>query len=66
MKLFLLVLPGLILFNPFINADVWTNLSEYQLGKGGDATVVTEIDKIIITTKPSEMGSVEDLSLIHI
>ena len=60
MKLFLLVLPGLILFNPFINADVWTNLSEYQLGKGGDATVITEIDKIIITTNPSEMGSVED------
>ena len=60
MKLFLLVLPGLILFNPFINADVWTNLSEYQLGKGGDATVVAEIDKIIITTNPSEMGSVED------
>lgn len=60
MKLFLLVLPGLILFNPFISADVWTNLSEYQLGKGGDATVVAEIDKIIITTNPSEMGSVED------
>ena len=60
MKLFLLVLHGLILFNPFINADVWTNLSEYQLGKGGDATVVTEIDNIIITTNPGEMGSVED------
>jgi hypothetical protein len=60
MKLFLLVLYGLILFNPFINADVWINLSEYQLGKGGDATVVTEIDNIIIMTNPSEMGSVED------
>lgn len=63
MKNFLFFLLSIAALNPFLRADIWTDLAQYEMGDNADAAPAA-VNERVLQTPPEQMGPIEDKLIV--